>query len=329
MSEKVFRRVLLPFAVLIVAAALGTFVLGRSHVSASSPSMENPGMHLAASVSPTMAARIAEGRTLFTETCSSCHGGLAQGGALAPSLQGVGSGEIDLWLVAGWMPLRTPESQPEAKPVWFNTPAQIQDVVAYVTSIKPGGFGEPTNIDLKNANVAQGFDMFSLNCAPCHTITGAGDALANGVHAPPLRAHNVAAQQVLEAIRTGPQNMPKFSAEQMSDQQALDLAAFVTEDIQHPDNIGGIGLGGVGPVAEGFIGLFVGVGLCLLAAYWVGDRTERDDDDHGHGSDHGDDDHGSDGADPEEASEPEEASGPEDEAAEAQPEDLDERSQDA
>jgi hypothetical protein len=67
---------------------------------------------------------------------------------------------------------------------------------------------------------------------------------------------------------------------------------YVTKYIKHPTNIGGIGLGGVGPVAEGFIGLFVGVGICLLAAYWVGDRTGRERDDHGHGD--GDDEHGDD-----------------------------------
>ena len=34
----------------------------------------------------------------------------------------------------------------------------------------------------------------------------------------------------------------------------------------------------MGPVAEGFVGLFVGVGACLLAALWVGDRTEAEED---------------------------------------------------
>ena len=61
--------------------------------------------------------------------------------------------------------------------------------------------------------------------------------------------------------------------------------------IQHPDSPGGLALGGVGPVAEGFVGLFVGVGACLLAAFWVGDRTEHDEDDghEGHDGHDGDD----------------------------------------
>ncbi len=263
----------------VIAAAVGTFVIGRDHVPASSSLMENPGMKLTASTSLTSKGELEIGRTLYVQTCSACHGVVGQGSKLAPTLRGVGSAAVDLWLTAGWMPLRTSETQPAGKPVYL-TPSQIDALVAYVYSLDPSGYQVPTNINLKDANAANGFEVFSLNCAPCHTITGAGDALANGNHAPPL--HGVRETQVLEAIRTGPGNMPRFAPGDISNQDALDVVAFVTKDIEHPANIGGIGLGGVGPVAEGFVGLFVGVGVCLLAAYWVGDRTAREDEDHGH-----------------------------------------------
>lgn len=296
---RLLRRLLIPFAVLVVAAALGTFVLGRVHVSASSSAMQNPGMKLTSSDSLTSAGMIAAGKTLFTAECSACHGQEAQGSQLAPSLQGVGGATVNLWLTAGWMPLRTPEEQPPAKPVPFTT-AQINQIVAYVVSLKPGGVPVPTNIDLKNANAGEGFFIFSLNCAPCHTITGSGDALAGGVHAPSLHSGDVTPQVVLEAIRTGPQNMPRFGPGDISDQQALDVVLYVTKFIKHPDNVGGIGLGGIGPVAEGFVGLFIGVGACLLAAYWVGDRTARDTPgSHGQGddTDHSGEGHDADGHD--------------------------------
>ncbi len=61
-----------------------------------------------------------------------------------------------------------------------------------------------------------------------------------------------------------------------------DIVGYVVKNIQHPVSPGGLSLGGVGPVAEGFVGLFVGVGACLLAALWVGDRTEEDKGDKGH-----------------------------------------------
>jgi hypothetical protein len=88
--------------------------------------------------------------------------------------------------------------------------------------------------------------------------------------------------------------MPRFGPGDISNHQALDVVLYVTKYIKTPANIGGIGLGGVGPVAEGFVGLFIGVGVCLLAAYWVGDRTSPDQDEHEHEGDaHGDDGEGS------------------------------------
>ncbi|MHB1508942.1 MAG: cytochrome bc1 complex diheme cytochrome c subunit [Acidimicrobiales bacterium] len=273
------RRILVPLAVVVVAAALGTFVLGRARVTASSTAMQNPGLKLAAVSRLSSRGLIAAGRTLFTQSCSSCHGGNAQGSALGTDLQGLGGAAVDLWLTTGWMPLRTPGVQPDNKPVNL-TAAQINEIVAYVVSIKPGGVPVPKNISLKSASAAEGFYMFSLNCAPCHTITGAGDALADGIHAPSL--HSVTPTQVLEALRTGPANMPRFGPGDISQKEALDLTLYVTKYIRNPTDIGGIGLGGIGPVAEGFVGLFVGVGVCLLAAYWVGDRTARDDAE-GHG----------------------------------------------
>ncbi|MDA8265252.1 MAG: c-type cytochrome [Actinomycetota bacterium] len=275
------RRILVPLAVVVIAAALGTFVIGRARVTASSTAMQNPGLRLTAASRLTSRGLIAAGRTLYTQTCSTCHGGDAQGSALGTDLQGLGGAAVDLWLTTGWMPLRTPGLQPANKPVNLTT-AQINEIVAYVVSIKPGGVPVPTNISLKGASASEGFYMFSLNCAPCHTITGAGDALAEGFRAPSL--HSVTPTQVLEAIRTGPSNMPRFGPGDISPKEALDVALYVTKYIKHPADIGGIGLGGVGPVAEGFVGLFVGVGVCLLAAYWVGDRTARGDGEaHGEG----------------------------------------------
>jgi ubiquinol-cytochrome c reductase cytochrome c subunit len=47
----------------------------------------------------------------------------------------------------------------------------------------------------------------------------------------------------------------------------------VTGVIQHPANPGGVALGGIGPVGEGFVGLLVGVGALMLVCFWIGDRT--------------------------------------------------------
>jgi len=34
-----------------------------------------------------------------------------------------------------------------------------------------------------------------------------------------------------------------------------------------------VGLGGLGPVGEGFVGLALGVGLLALIGFWIGDRS--------------------------------------------------------
>ena len=111
----------------------------------------------------------------------------------------------------------------------------------------------------------------SRSTAPaCHTIEGDGDALAFSTFAPSLR--DIPAFQVAEAIRTGPANMPRFTGN-LSDQQVDDIVKYVTTEIQHPQNIGGFGLGGLGPVAEGFVALLIGVGFLALICYWIGERS--------------------------------------------------------
>jgi ubiquinol-cytochrome c reductase cytochrome c subunit len=194
------------------------------------------------------------------------------------------------------MPLAEPTAEPERKPAKFARP-DVLDIVRYVTSLAPTGANPavPTDIHLANANVAEGFSLFALNCAPCHTITGAGDALADGIQAPPL--HGVTKTMVWEAVRTGPGNMPRFGPGTLSSQQITDVIGYVVKHIERPYSPGGLSLGGVGPVAEGFVGLFVGVGACLLAAFWVGDRTETEPEDGHDGHDGDEDGHDGDGGD--------------------------------
>jgi ubiquinol-cytochrome c reductase cytochrome c subunit len=270
--------VLFSFALLVSASFVGVFLLGggRGGVSGVAVSSGVNAASLTSKDSPTQASQLALGHTLFVENCSSCHGIDAEGGNRAPPLLGVGGATVDLWLSSGWMPLAEPTAEPERKPAKFDR-AEVLDIVRYVTSLAPsfGNPGVPFGLDISHANVAEGFSLFALNCAPCHTITGAGDALADGIQAPSL--HGVTKTMVWEAVRTGPGNMPRFGPGTLSPSQVVDVVGYVVKNIQHPYSPGGLALGGVGPVAEGFVGLFVGVGACLLAALWVGDRTETEE----------------------------------------------------
>ena len=278
-SHAIWRRSLLSVALLVSASFVGVVLLGggRAEAYRSGDSTGVNAASLTSQDSPAAASQLAAGRTLFVENCSTCHGIDASGGDRAPPLLGVGGATVDLWLSSGWMPLAEPTAEPERKPAKFDR-AEVLEIVRYVTSLAPsfGSPGIPFGLDISHANVAEGFSLFALNCAPCHTITGAGDALAGGIQAPPL--HGVTKTMVWEAVRTGPGNMPRFGPRTISPAQVVDIVGYVVKDIQHPLSPGGLSLGGVGPVAEGFVGLFVGVGLCLLAALWVGDRAETEED---------------------------------------------------
>jgi ubiquinol-cytochrome c reductase cytochrome c subunit len=215
------------------------------------------------------------GQALFMENCASCHGSEADGvpangtNGAYPDLVGLGPATITFWIDSGRMPAKNVAAIQARRGQPALTSTQAVAIAAWVNSLLPGYPDIPTP-HLKNANVADGAALFALNCASCHTIEGDGDALAASTFSPSLR--NIPAFQVVEAIRTGPGNMPRFTGN-LSDQQVADITKYVTTEIQHPNNPGGFGLGGLGPVAEGFVGLLVGLGLLMLVCYWIGDRS--------------------------------------------------------
>ncbi len=214
------------------------------------------------------------GQSLFLQNCASCHGVQANGvpadgtAGSYPNLIGLGAATVDFWIASGRMPAADPRSIQAERHSPRLTNAQAVAIASWVNSLDPAYPAIPTP-NLKGADASNGEALFALNCAACHTITGGGDALASGTYAPSLR--NIPGYQVVEAIRTGPGNMPRFTGN-LSDYQVRDIVAYVTGEIQHPQNPGGLGLGGLGPVAEGFIGLLLGVGLLALVGYWVGER---------------------------------------------------------
>ena len=223
------------------------------------------------------ASLFALGEQLYASNCVECHGVTANGvpptagpnGGGFPDLQLVGPATIDFWIESGRMPaVSTKVTQAIRRPARLDH-LQALAIASWITAQWPRTPYIP-HVNLKGANLSDGFQLFAENCAACHTITGDGDALANSTYSPSLR--NIPATQVAEALRTGPANMPVFTGN-MTDQQLRDVVAYVVQKIQHPENPGGVGLGGLGPVGEGFVGLALGVGLLALIGFWVGDRS--------------------------------------------------------
>ncbi len=170
------------------------------------------------------ASYIPAGLALFQANCASCHGSDAYGTDRAPNLVGLGAATVDLWVSSGRMPLAASAIQAERKPPRFDR-KQTLEIVAYVASLAPASINGPAipTVDLEHADLADGNTLFVLNCAACHTITGAGDAIARGYFAPSL--HKANARQAVEAMRTGPGNMPCFSPGTLTDKQVADIVA--------------------------------------------------------------------------------------------------------
>jgi ubiquinol-cytochrome c reductase cytochrome c subunit len=220
----------------------------------------------AASPSTASSAQIAEGHTLFEESCASCHGNFAEGTAQAPSLIGVGAAAVDFQVSTGRMPLTANAAEAEQRPSVF-TPAETKAIAAYIESIG-GGPGIPSAAQVNPAAGTYGLgqQLFVADCAACHNFVGAGGALTDGKYAPSLTGSTPT--QIYEAMLTGPEAMPVFNDLTVTPQEKRDIIAYVTQVRSQP-NPGGFSLGRVGPVTEGLVA-FLGLLLFLvLAALWI------------------------------------------------------------
>jgi ubiquinol-cytochrome c reductase cytochrome c subunit len=167
------------------------------------------------------------------------------------------------------MPLTDPGAQPVRKPPAFR-PAAIDALVAYVASL---GHGPPIpDVDIARGNLSQGGTLFRFNCAACHSSTGVGGALSYGSDAPSLKA--ATPQQMGEAMRTGPGQMPVFGPDTLSAHQVNSIARYVTY-LQNPDDPGGFSLGRIGPITEGMVALLVGIPLLLFVTTRIEESHER------------------------------------------------------
>jgi ubiquinol-cytochrome c reductase cytochrome c subunit len=166
------------------------------------------------------------------------------------------------------MPLANARAQALRKPPAFDA-RQRAAIVAYVTSLAPGGPAIPA-VSPDTASITRGADLFLTNCAACHNAAGVGGALSYGTFAPSL--HRATPVQIAEAQRIGPGNMPVFGPETLSDAQVNDIVRYVGY-LDHPEDAGGAGLGHFGPIPEGFVGLFFGLGSLVLFIAWVGTRA--------------------------------------------------------
>ncbi|GAB3623455.1 c-type cytochrome [Mariniluteicoccus endophyticus] len=219
--------------------------------------------------------QVEEGKQLFAVGCSSCHGLNAEGTSQGPSLHGVGAAAVDFQVSTGRMPMARPGAQAPRKANTY-TEKETEALAAYVASLAPGpaipAAQDYSPAGLSDEEIARGGELFRTNCSACHNFAGMGGALPEGKYAPTLEG--VDNRHIYEALRTGPQQMPVFSKENLTDQDVREIIGYLNHLHEQP-TYGGNDFGAIGPVSEGFYIWILGLGGCLLLAGWLASKGAR------------------------------------------------------
>lgn len=256
----------------VIAFALVVFGLGYALVS--------PSAQAAGSGTVYSAQLVAQGKNLFENNCSTCHGVSGQGqqddnnNVLGPSLVGVGAASVDFQVMTGRMPAANAGAQIEKHALLY-TQAESNALAAYVASLGPGPAiptaAQYSTDGLSPSEVALGGELFRYNCSQCHGAAAGGGALASGAYAPRIA---VSSKYIYEAMLSGPQQMPVFSDSTLAPKDKRLIIAYLNTLRAEP-NAGGIGFGRLGTVTEGLVGWLVGIGGIVLIAVWMAVRGVR------------------------------------------------------
>jgi len=207
------------------------------------------------------------GRELYEQSCITCHGANLEGVTdRGPSLIGVGEASVFFQVSTGRMPLSRQGEQAYRKPVVF-TDDEIDQLMAYIQA-NGGGPTLPSG-DLRDGELAEGGELFRLNCASCHNFAGRGGALSSGKNAPNLS--EASDLQMYAAMLVGPSNMPIFGDNQLTPEQKRAIINYV-QTLDESTDPGGLGIGRAGPVPEGVVIWLVGMSVLLIGVFWIGSK---------------------------------------------------------
>ena len=249
-----------------LALALGTVGVAYATVAAAA----TPKAQVASNAPSEDPVEIRKGRQLFEQGCITCHGRNLQGVQdRGPSLIGVGEAAVYFQVATGRMPVARQEAQVERKEPYYDEAETLQ-IAAYVQSVG-GGAEIPTgNLRGSDENLAEGGELFRLNCASCHNFVGEGGALSSGKWAPSLKDSNDL--EIYTAMLSGPENMPVFGDNQLTPEEKRSIIAYV-QTVNSQADPGGAGAGRMGPVAEGLVIWVVGIGLLMFGIFWMGSKA--------------------------------------------------------
>jgi ubiquinol-cytochrome c reductase cytochrome c subunit len=217
----------------------------------------------------------APGAQLYTSACASCHGVQFAGTADGPSLRGVGLASVDFYLKTGRMPAAVPwveEAHRDERAGQGLPLGQIRALEAYLAPVVAGGPGIPAVI--AGSDLQRGQQIYELNCEQCHAVGGNGGSLGESDWAPDL--HEATIDEVADAVRAGPEQMPRFGERQLSPDALNDVAAYVLA-MQNQEHATGLPLRSSGPVPEGAVGYVAIIALLVFVFFfWRNDTPPRE-----------------------------------------------------
>jgi ubiquinol-cytochrome c reductase cytochrome c subunit len=227
-----------------------------------------PGAQAAGDGGQTASTAEAAGQAIYNRTCISCHGANLEGvPQRGPSLIGVGEAAVYFQVHTGRMPLTREGAQATDKPPVLSD-KEIDQLMAFVQA-HGGGPTLPSG-DLRDGDLAQGGELFRLNCSSCHNFVGEGGALSSGKAAPSLL--NADDLTIYTAMLSGPENMPVFGDNQLTPDEKRAIINYV-QTVKTEANPGGAGIGRIGPVGEGLVIWVVGIGIVMFGVFWMGSKA--------------------------------------------------------
>jgi ubiquinol-cytochrome c reductase cytochrome c subunit len=223
-----------------------------------------------ASDTGTSANDIAAGRQLFENSCITCHGANLEGiKDQGPPLIGVGGAAVYFQVSTGRMPATGQGAYEARKEAKFNE-KQTEELAAYIESVGGGPTIPQGDLRGNSKSIADGGELFRLNCASCHGTTFKGAPLSAGKVAPSL--NDATDKQMYAAMLSGPESMPVFSDNQLTPTEKREIIAYV-QTIKASKDPGGSGIDRIGPVSEAIVVWVAGVGALMIAILWIGAKS--------------------------------------------------------
>jgi ubiquinol-cytochrome c reductase cytochrome c subunit len=217
-----------------------------------------------------------DGAGIYAASCSSCHGARQSGSPDGPSLRHVGMASLDFYLTTGRMPAAVPwvevahrdERAGQQLPL-----AEIRALESYLAPVVAGG--PPLPRVISGRDLGHGHQLYEVNCEQCHAVGGNGGSVGRSDWAPAL--HQATINEVADAIRAGPGEMPRFGEQQFSQSDLDDVAGYVLAmQISAQPGSDGIPFHSTGPVPEGAIGyVAIIVLITFVFGFWRRDAGSK------------------------------------------------------